>query len=76
MQNSPSFWGFLIEEKVIVTNNLFSWYFLLSTTYVQLSLLELQNENLKESNEKQDHLTSELEDIKISLQRSVVWFKN
>uniref|UniRef100_A0A8C3VLD0 Synaptonemal complex protein 1 n=1 Tax=Catagonus wagneri TaxID=51154 RepID=A0A8C3VLD0_9CETA len=32
---------------------------------------KLQNENLKESNEKQDHLTSELEDIKMSLQRSV-----
>ena len=47
-------------------------YFLLSITYLQLSLLELQNENLKESNEKQDHLTSELEDIKMSLQRSVV----
>lgn len=47
-------------------------YFLLHTTNPQLSFLELQNENLKESNEKQDHLTSELEDIKMSLQRSVV----
>lgn len=50
-------------------------YFLLHTTNPQLSFLELQNENLKESNEKQDHLTSELEDIKMSLQRSVVWYK-
>ncbi|XP_012500043.1 PREDICTED: synaptonemal complex protein 1 [Propithecus coquereli] len=32
---------------------------------------ELQNENLKESNEKQDHLASELEDTKVSLQRSM-----
>lgn len=47
-------------------------YFLLSITYLQLSFLELQNESLKESNEKKDHLTSELEDIKMSLQRSVV----
>lgn len=51
-------------------------YFLLSITYLQLSFLELQNESLKESNEKKDHLTSELEDIKMSLQISVVWFKN
>ncbi|XP_066208755.1 synaptonemal complex protein 1 [Saccopteryx leptura] len=33
--------------------------------------IKLQNENLKESNEKQDYLTSELEDCKMSLQRSV-----
>lgn len=46
--------------------------FLLSITYLQLSLSELQDENLKESNKKQDHLTSELEDSKMSLQRSVV----
>ncbi|XP_012663075.1 synaptonemal complex protein 1 isoform X2 [Otolemur garnettii] len=32
---------------------------------------KLQNENLKESNEKQDRLTSELEDTKVSLQRNV-----
>ncbi|XP_076975908.1 synaptonemal complex protein 1 isoform X2 [Tamandua tetradactyla] len=32
--------------------------------------MELQNENLKDSKEKQDHLTSELEDTKISLKRS------
>nr|XP_058158984.1 synaptonemal complex protein 1 isoform X3 [Dasypus novemcinctus] len=31
----------------------------------------LQNDNLKESKEKEDHLTSELEDMKMSLQRSV-----
>lgn len=47
-------------------------YLLLSTVTPQLSFSELQDENLKESNEKQDHLTSELEDIKMSLQRSVV----
>ncbi|XP_014390148.1 PREDICTED: synaptonemal complex protein 1 [Myotis brandtii] len=33
--------------------------------------IKLQDENLKESNEKHDHLTSELEDCKMSLQRSV-----
>ncbi|XP_054421051.1 synaptonemal complex protein 1 [Pteronotus mesoamericanus] len=33
--------------------------------------IKLQNENLKETNEKQDNLTSELEDCKMSLQRSV-----
>ncbi|XP_058516078.1 synaptonemal complex protein 1 isoform X5 [Ochotona princeps] len=33
--------------------------------------IELQDEILKESNEKQDHLTSELEDIKMSLQISL-----
>ncbi|XP_053512042.1 synaptonemal complex protein 1 isoform X2 [Artibeus jamaicensis] len=33
--------------------------------------IKLQNENLKETNEKQDNITSELEDCKTSLQRSV-----
>ncbi|XP_058295411.1 synaptonemal complex protein 1 isoform X3 [Hylobates moloch] len=33
--------------------------------------IELQSENLKQSIEKQHHLTKELEDIKVSLQRSV-----
>ncbi|KAM5294975.1 synaptonemal complex protein 1 isoform 2-T2 [Glossophaga mutica] len=33
--------------------------------------IKLQNENLKETNEKQDNLTSELENCKMSLQRSV-----
>ncbi|XP_016078901.1 PREDICTED: synaptonemal complex protein 1 isoform X2 [Miniopterus natalensis] len=33
--------------------------------------IKLQNGNLKESNEKHDYLTSELEDCKMSLQRSV-----
>lgn len=61
--------GYLIEKKQVIC-------FLLSTTYLQFSFLELQNENLKESNEKNDHLTSELEDCKVSLQRSAVWFKN
>ncbi|XP_032752823.1 synaptonemal complex protein 1 [Rattus rattus] len=32
---------------------------------------KLQDENLKELNEKKDHLTSELEDIKMSMQRSM-----
>ncbi|XP_019488757.1 PREDICTED: synaptonemal complex protein 1 [Hipposideros armiger] len=40
-----------------------------------VGVLELLDENLKESNKKQDHLTSELEDSKMSLQRSVSTLK-
>lgn len=47
-------------------------YFLLSTTYLPLFLSELQNDILKESNEKKDYLTSELEDSKMSLQINMV----
>ncbi|XP_065735693.1 synaptonemal complex protein 1 isoform X1 [Phocoena phocoena] len=49
--------------------------FLLEESRDKVNQLEektkLQNESLKESNEKKDHLTSELEDIKMSLQISV-----
>ncbi|XP_037671085.1 synaptonemal complex protein 1 isoform X2 [Choloepus didactylus] len=49
--------------------------FLLQESREKVNQLEektkLQNENLKESKEKQDHMTSELEDAKMSLQRSV-----
>ncbi|KAH0518384.1 Synaptonemal complex protein 1 [Microtus ochrogaster] len=44
-------------------------YALLTATTVLFS--ELQDENLKELNEKKSHLESELEDIKMSLQRSM-----
>uniref|UniRef100_A0A2K6F6P2 Synaptonemal complex protein 1 n=1 Tax=Propithecus coquereli TaxID=379532 RepID=A0A2K6F6P2_PROCO len=64
-------WTTVLAKSIII-------YFLIdycvTNKIPKVSLLlkqKLQNENLKESNEKQDHLASELEDTKVSLQRSM-----
>ncbi|XP_045657291.1 synaptonemal complex protein 1 isoform X1 [Ursus americanus] len=65
----------LLLQNTEKENKMKDLIFLLEESGDKINQLEektkLQNENLKESNEKQDHLTSELEDIKMSLQRSV-----
>ncbi|XP_004401333.1 PREDICTED: synaptonemal complex protein 1 [Odobenus rosmarus divergens] len=65
----------LLLQNTEKENKMKDLIFLLEESRDKVNQLEektkLQNENLKESHEKQDHLTSELEDIKVSLQRSV-----
>uniref|UniRef100_A0ABI7YNF7 Synaptonemal complex protein 1 n=1 Tax=Felis catus TaxID=9685 RepID=A0ABI7YNF7_FELCA len=66
----------LLLQNTEKENEIKNLVFLLEESRDKVNRLEektkLQNENLKESNEKQDHLTSELEDTKMSLQRSVI----
>uniref|UniRef100_A0A667HWL9 Synaptonemal complex protein 1 n=1 Tax=Lynx canadensis TaxID=61383 RepID=A0A667HWL9_LYNCA len=66
----------LLLQNTEKENEMKNLVFLLEESRDKVNRLEektkLQNENLKESNEKQDHLTSELEDTKMSLQRSVI----
>uniref|UniRef100_A0A8C8XKS3 Synaptonemal complex protein 1 n=1 Tax=Panthera leo TaxID=9689 RepID=A0A8C8XKS3_PANLE len=66
----------LLVQNTEKENEMKDLVFLLEESRDKVNRLEektkLQNENLKESNEKQDHLTSELEDTKMSLQRSVI----
>ncbi|XP_027957904.1 synaptonemal complex protein 1 isoform X2 [Eumetopias jubatus] len=65
----------LLLQNTEKENKMKDLIFLLEESRDKVNQLEektkLQNENLKESHEKQDRLTSELEDIKMSLQRSV-----
>nr|XP_060481330.1 synaptonemal complex protein 1 isoform X4 [Panthera onca] len=66
----------LLVQNTEKENEMKDLVFLLEESRDKVNRLEektkLQNENLKESNEKQDHLTSELEDTKMSLQRSMI----
>ncbi|XP_037355202.1 synaptonemal complex protein 1 [Talpa occidentalis] len=65
----------LLSQSTEKENKMKDLTFRLEESRVKVNQLEektkLQNENLKESNEKQDHLAAELEDVKMSLQRSV-----
>ncbi|XP_049621982.1 synaptonemal complex protein 1 [Suncus etruscus] len=65
----------LLTQRNEKENKVKDLTFLLEESRDKINQLEeqtkLQNEILKESSEKQDHLISELEDIKMSLQRSM-----
>ncbi|XP_055484308.1 synaptonemal complex protein 1 [Psammomys obesus] len=65
----------LLTQSAEKENKMKDLTFLLEKSRDKVNQLEektkLQEENLKELNEKKDHLTSELEDTKMSLQRSM-----